>query len=238
MPEIAIAVVEDDETYAQQLQDYLGQYSREFDREVRFRRFPNGKAFLEDFSGQYDIILLDISMPEMDGMETARHIRQLDQQVLLLFVTSLAQFAIRGYEVDAIDYILKPISYFAFSQRINRAVERLKKPDKHHLVIHHKEGTRKLQIEQILYVESQGHNLIYHTTEGNYTITGTMKDAEQTLLPFHFFRCNKGYLVALHHVDGIRDGCAIVGEDLLLISRARKNAFLEALTNQMGGAGI
>lgn len=238
MSEIAIAVVEDDDTYALQLQEYLSQYSREFAREVAVCRYPSGVAFLEQFTGQFDIVLLDIDLPELDGMETARRLRKTDADVLLLFVTNMAQYAIRGYEVDAIDYILKPISYFSFSQRFSRAVSRMKKPDRHYLVVNHKSGSRKLNVEQILYVESQGHNLIYHTTEGGFTTAGTMKDAEQTLLPFQFFRCNKGYLVALRHVDGIQEGCAMVGDELLLISRARKNAFMEALTNYIGGATV
>lgn len=238
MSAIRIAIVEDEDSYAQQLQEYVQQYAREYRRKLEHSRYRDGGTFLNAFTGQFAIILLDASMPGMDGMETARKLRQIDGEVLVLFVTNMAQYAIRGYEVDAIDYILKPVSYFAFSQRLNRAVSRLKKPDKHYLVINHKSGSRKLDVESILYVESQGHNLIYHTTEGNYTIAGTMKEAEETLEPFRFFRCNKGYLVALKHVDGIQNGCALVGDELLLISRARKNAFLEALTNYIGGATV
>lgn len=233
--DIRIAVVEDEEASAQKLQAYLQRYAQDYGHKLEVSRFPNGLAFLGAFKGQFNLILLDISMPGIDGMETARRIRTIDPDVVLLFVTNLAQYAIRGYEVDALDYILKPVIYFAFSQRLNRAVGRIKSDAKNYLVICAREGTQKLAVDSIYYVESRGHDLIFHTASGDYSMGGTMKDAEEKLLPFHFFRCNKGYLVALRHVESIQDGAAVVHGERLLVSRARRNDFLEALTDFVGG---
>ena len=122
-----IAIVEDEQACADTLQKYLQQYGQEFSQELDVTQYENGAVFLREFRSQFDIILLDISMPVMDGMETARQIRKIDSDVVLLFVTSLSQYAIRGYEVNAMDYILKPVSYFAFSQRLNRAMARVKR---------------------------------------------------------------------------------------------------------------
>lgn len=230
-----IAIVEDEAIYAEKLQEYLRQYSRDFGQELEVSSFPDGISFLNSFKGQFDLILLDVSMPVIDGMETAKRIRNTDSNVVILFVTNLAQYAIRGYEVDAMDYILKPISYFAFSQRLNRAISRVKSRAKHFLVITVKGGTQKLDVDSIYYVESQGHNLIVHASSGDYQCAGTMKEIEEKLAGHNFFRCNKGYLVSLRHVDGIQDGCAMVNGEPLLISRARKNEFMEALTNYVGG---
>lgn len=233
-----IAIVEDEQAYADSLQQYLKRYGQEYSQKLDVTRYENGAVFLRDFRGQFDIILLDISMPVMDGMETARQIRKTDSNVVLLFVTNLSQYAIRGYEVDAMDYILKPVSYFAFSQRLNRAMARVKSHARNYLIVSTKTGMQKLDIASIYYVESQGHTLILHTRSGDYLCAGTMKEIEEKLEKFHFFRCNKGYLVALQYVDGIQEGCAVVNGEPLLISRARKSEFMDALTEYVGGKVI
>ena len=231
-----IAVVDDEAASAQKLQEYLYRYAKEYAQTIDVQCYQDGFAFINGFKGQFDVVLLDVSMPGMDGMETAKRIRRSDPDVVILFVTNMAQYAIKGYEVDALDYILKPISYFAFSQRLNRAISRVKSRTKHYLVVTTKNGTKKLDVTSIYYVESRGHTLVYHTATEDYTSSGTMKEIEEKLLPYHFFRCNKGYLVALQHVDGIENGCAMVNGEALLISRARKNEFMEALANCLGGA--
>ncbi|MBO5968764.1 MAG: response regulator transcription factor, partial [Clostridia bacterium] len=108
-----IAIVEDEAVYQQQLREYLAKYQEEFGCTLQVSVYDSGINFVHNFSSQFDIILLDVAMPYIDGIETARRIREIDSEVVILFVTNQAQHAIRGYEVDALDYILKPISYFA-----------------------------------------------------------------------------------------------------------------------------
>lgn len=231
-----IAIVDDEDSSAQKLQEYLLRFAKESGHTIDVQCFPDGMSFVNAFKSQFDVILLDVSMPGIDGMETAKRIRRSDPDVVILFVTNMAQYAIRGYEVDALDYVLKPVTYFSFSQRLNRAISRVKRHDKHYLIVPTKNGAKKMDVASICYVESQGHTLIYHTTAGDFVTSGTMKEIEEKLLPFHFFRCNKGYLVSLEHVDGIENGCAMVNGQALLISRARKNEFMDALANCLGGA--
>ena len=231
---LKIAVVEDDVNYARQLVEYLRRYEKERGAELEVTQFPDGDKLIEGYRPAFDMILMDIEMPLLDGMETARLVRLKDPEVVIIFITNMAQYAIQGYAVDALDYVLKPISYFAFSQRLDRAIRRMKKREERYLAIPTREGVQKLGVSRIYYVESQGHTLLYHTDQGTVFSSGTMRELEKELEPLHFFRGNKGYLINLEHVSGVREGCALVAGEELLLSRARKNDFLEALTNYVG----
>ncbi|WP_394967088.1 LytR/AlgR family response regulator transcription factor [Candidatus Allofournierella merdipullorum] len=231
---ISIAIVEDEDSCAKQMEEYLARYAAESGEEFETVRFCDGDEILENYRAQYDIILMDVQMKFMDGMTAAEEIRKVDPEVVIIFITNMAQYAIRGYAVDALDYVLKPVSYFAFSQRLERAIGRMKRRARRYMTIAIRGGARKLDISSILYVESQGHNLVFVTEEEEHTTTGTIREVEEKLGSFGFFRCNKGCLVNLEHVDGVRDGCAIVSGRALPISRGRKNEFLTALTDYVG----
>lgn len=228
---IRIAIVEDEITYADQLEEFLHQYEKEKAEAFEITRFSDGDGIVHHYKAKYDIILMDIQMKFMDGMSAAEEIRKADTEVIIIFITNMRQYAIRGYAVDALDYVVKPISYFAFAERLNKAVERIKRRARHHVLLNIRGGVIRLSAEDIYYVESQGHTLIYHTANGDYESTGTMKQVEADLEPYGFCRGNKGYLINLAHVDSMQDGCAIVRGEKLLLSRARKSVFMEALTN-------
>lgn len=231
---IRIAIVEDEAIYAKQLQEYLLQYEKENGEVFEITLYKDGDQIVYKYKSQFDIILMDVEMKFMDGMSAAEEIRKTDTEVVIIFITNMPQYAIRGYAVDALDYVLKPVSYFAFSQRLNRAIGRMKKRESKVITVNIKGGTMRMDIANIYYIESQGHNLIFHTASGEYEATGTMKDVEDKLLPEHFFRGNKGYLINFAHVDAIHNGCAMVKGEPLFLSRSRKKDFMEALTAYWG----
>lgn len=232
---IRIAVAEDDAQYREQLCRYIEDFGKENGQTFKITPYADGDELVEQFRSQFDIILMDIEMPLLNGMEAAAAIRRTDQEVIIIFITNMAQYAIRGYEVAAMDYILKPVNYFAFAQRLGRAVRRLGTKQESYLAVPVKGGVVKLAAGEVTYIESQGHQLTYHTRTGAYVSAGAIGEAGERLAGQHFFRCNKGCLVNLEHVEGIRDGCAIVAGARLPISRGRKNDFLQALAAYIGG---
>lgn len=231
---IRIAIVEDERLYAEKLVEFLHQYEKEEKEVFEITVYTDGDQIVGKYKSQFDIILMDIEMKLVDGMTAAEEIRKVDSEVVIIFITNMTQYAIRGYAVDALDYILKPVSYFAFSQRLSRAIGRMKKREAPVIMVNIKGGVTRLNVANLFYVESQGHTLILHTILGNYETSGTMKEMEQKLEGMNFCRGNKGYLINLQHVDGVQDGCAEVRGEQLLLSRARRKEFMEQLTKYWG----
>ncbi len=227
---ISVAIVEDEDLYADQLQEYLTRFSKEKGITFRTDRFSDGDEIAEDYRGGYDLILMDIQMPFMDGMTAAEKIRERDPGVLIMFITNRTDYAIRGYQVDALDYVVKPVAYFAFSTKLDRALARIRKDPEKTIILNLRNQIVRLSADEIYYIESEGHTLVYHTARGEYRLRERMQSAEEALADSGFFRCNKGYLVNLRHVDSVSDGMCRVGGDDLLISRARRTDFMEALT--------
>ena len=229
---VRIALVEDDANYRRELTEYLERFSKECGEHFAISSFTDGAEIAEGYTAGYDIILMDIAMSYMDGMSAAEAVRQVDDEVVIIFLTSMPQFAMKGYSVGALDYVLKPVSYFAFSQRIQRALDRRRKRAEKYIPITFKGGMRKLAVSQIAYVEVQDHDLTYHTAGGEaLSAKGTLSEAESLLGADSFFRCNKCYLVNLEYVDRVDNTCILIAGDRVQVSRARKKALLDALNN-------
>ena len=231
---IRIAIVEDEELYVKELKKYLEEYQKSFGEEFEITIFRDGDGITAKYKAQYDIILMDIQMKFVDGMTAAEEIRKADTEVVIIFITNMTRYAIRGSEVDALDSILKPVSYFAFSQKLSKAIGRIKKKSSKHVTIQVKGGVLRLDVSDIYYIESVGHNLIYHTSTGEHMSAGTLKSIEEEFANMGFSRCNKCYLINLKHVEGVKDKCAIVRGEALQISRPRMSAFMQDLTKYWG----
>ncbi|WP_062461407.1 LytR/AlgR family response regulator transcription factor [Demequina soli] len=233
---IRIGIVEDDATYRDTLMAHLARYGEEHALELDIRDFPDGKAAVQDYRPQYDLLFLDVEMPGMDGFEAAHRIREVDSDVIIIFVTNMGQFAIRGYEVDALSYLLKPVPYFAFAQELTRSLARLRKRESRSVVITVNNTVIRLDPADIVYIESVKHRITIHSLDREYTFSGTLKALEDELGALGFFRSNNCYLVNLRHVRRFEDGASVmVGGDALQVSRPRKKAFLDALAAHMDG---
>lgn len=230
---IRIAIVEDDPACRKQLQAYLAEYAQTTDEKFDVRVFDDGDAIVSDYRATYDIILMDIQMKHMDGMRAAQAIRRLDAEVMIVFITNLASYAVKSYSVEAFDYLLKPVLYPAFCQSLNRALRRMQRSTRHYLWINQKSGAQKVDCAHIYFIEVNGHTLLYHTAEGEISAVGTMREVENQLEGRPFFRCNKGYLVNLEHVDSVVGHDALVHGNTVQISRAKKTAFMEALNRHI-----
>lgn len=236
---IRIAIAEDEALFQKQLTDFLAQYEKESGRSFSVSVFSDGLDLLSAYHGQYDIVLMDIQMRDLDGMSAAKKIRETDEDTMIVFITGTPQYAVEGYSVGALDYLLKPLSYYAFSQCMERLARRITRNDrKTYLLVNHPQGARKIDADELLYVEVHGHTLIYHTASGDITAPGSMKEVEDALEAKPFFRCNKGDLVNLAHVDGIRNGDAVICGKTVQVSRSKKKAFLDALNRYINEAGV
>ena len=234
---IRIALVEDEAEVRAQLQGYVQRHTRQYGTEFAVTEFADGMELLDDYRPVYDILFLDVEMKHLDGMETARRVRELDKDVIIVFITNMAQYAIRGYSVGALDYVLKPVPYFAFSQQLLKAVARLEKRAKRYLTVPVEGGLRRLDTASIYYLESEGHRVHFYTDEGDFSAPGALKAFEEKLADCPFARCNSGYLVNLAQVRELRQSTVQVGPCELQVSRPKRKAFLAALTDYIGGEG-
>ena len=230
---IKIAIVEDEAMYAKQLEEFLHQYEKENGEAFDITIYSDGDQIVNKYQSQYDIILMDVEMKFMDGMSAAEEIRKMDTEVVIIFITNMPQYAIQGYKVNALDYILKPISYFSFSESMVRALAKVKTPEKEYITIVLKGGKKKLDVARICYVEVQDHVLIYHTLDGDFETKGTMRDTDNQFDPKKYFRCNRCYLVNLEFVETYQGSDIMVNGDTIQVSRSRRKPFLDALNEYM-----
>ena len=232
-----IAVVEDSAQDRAVLDSYLEKYQQEKNCHFQITHFSDGDEIALGYKGGYDLILMDIEMTFLDGMSAAEEIRRADPEVLIIFITNSPQYAIKGYAVGALDYVLKPVPYFAFSQQLQKAVNQLAKRTRHYLAVPVDGGMRRLDAATIYYIESEGHRVHFYTEDGDFSAPGALKVLEEKLAGRLFARCNSGYLVNLAQVSGVQQNTVQVGPHELQISRPKRRAFLAALADYIGGEG-
>lgn len=236
---ITIRIVDDDPIAAQQLVGHIRRYQAERQETFAVDVLMDGAQLVEQYRSDVDILFLDVDMPGMDGFTAAQQIRQLDSDVVIVFVTALGHYAIRGYEVGALSYLVKPVPYFAFSQQLMRSVATVRRrPVDDFLVLPTRGGIARIPTADIVYAESARRHTVVHTADGAYQAPITLKQLEDDLSGRAFYRSNNCYVVNLRHVTGVQEGdCLLADGSRLAISRSRRRGFMAALTDHFAGAG-
>lgn len=233
-----IAIVEDNDNYAGIIIDYISQYMKENNEELNIIRFNNADDFLKDYQQIYSVILMDIQMPGIDGMNASFEIRKIDKTVSIIFITSMVQFAQKGYEVNAVSFMLKPINYYDFSLKLKKALDISIMNENRNITLSTKNGICRISTDKIMYVEIIKHKLIYHLVDELIEITGVLSEVEQKLNEYGFLRCNQCYLVNPKFIRTVIGKEVLVGSDYLAISRPRYNQFMKDLTNWFNGKRV
>ncbi|MGN0975606.1 MAG: LytR/AlgR family response regulator transcription factor [Gemmiger sp.] len=231
---LQIAVVEDDAPTREKLCALIRNYAKAKSKELEVTPMADGSAFAAGRLTGFDIVFLDIMLPGANGMEVAECIRTADADVVIVFITNMAQYAIKGYSVGALDFVLKPINPYEFSVKLERAIDRAAQRKKRSITLQTADGVQILSSGDIFYVETRDRKLFYHTARGCFAVRGSMQNAEAMLAPLHFARCNQCYLVNLRHVQSVQGDFVTVGNDRLEISRRQHAAFLEAMMDYVG----
>lgn len=229
---INIAIVEDNREQAAALESHIKTYASDHKLSVSVSIFYEPITFLEKYS-PFHIVYMDIMMPMLNGMDAAKLLREKDEKVILIFVTTMRQYAIQGYEVAASDFIVKPISYPEFALKFTKVLTRLEYVMPPDVLVRTDTSFVRLSPRDIRYVEVKGHHCVYHTASGEYRQYQTMRSAESALSGQDFVRCNNFLLVNLAHVDRIDGMNVIVGGEPLQISHPKRKAFTDAFVRFM-----
>lgn len=202
-------------------------------------RFIDGRSFLDRCdqatTRPFDLVFLDVEMPGIDGLETARLLRERDTSTVIVFTTKMAQYATVGYDVDAVGYLVKPLTYPGFALRMRKALRLVDAAQGTTVAIASDDHMHFLDSRDIRYVEVTGHAVLYHTGRGVWRDWGTLKAVAEQLADHHFVLSNRYCLVNLAWVEALDGDTLVVDGERLTVSRARKKPLMQAL-NRFHGA--
>lgn len=222
-----VAIVEDSPESAERLAKFLNRFSQENKETIQYVQFEKIEPFLENYHFQYDILFMDIELPDGNGMEAARKLRERDPMVILIFTTHLMQYAVNGYEVDALDYMVKPLRYPAFEMKMKRAIRQCRERKEDEMMLDVGEYSVRLPVSSIKYIEIYKHHIIYHTENGDYETYGVLKQIEETLPARDFFRLGSSFIVNFRHIERVERQSVVAGGREIPVSRLRRQEFLE-----------
>ena len=234
---LKIAICEDEKKERELIKNYLINILNEINISYEILIFNSGEELFNNYPKDIDIFLLDILMDKLNGMDTARKIRTLDNKAEIIFITSLIEYALEGYEVRAYRYLIKPVKYQNLKENIINCIKEIDIKNKY--IIIKEQGNRiKLDISEITYIEVQKENITIHTLNQIYETKGTMNNLEKEINCSRFYRCHKSFLVNLEHIKSIKQYTAILeNSEEVPVSRYRfketKDKFFDLIEDKL-----
>lgn len=235
---INIAIVDNEESARKSLRECLRFCEIRENVAFDIREFSGAEEFLLNYAFNFDIVFMDIMMGATNGIDAAKALRRIDQTVILIFVTNMAQLAVSGYDVDALDFIVKPVDKQSFLLKMKRALGRIVPRAENSVVLNIARDLVRIDANTLRYIETEGHYVSYHFPDNVYREYITFSAAEKKINVGTMVRCNKGTLVNLRYVVGIKkDVCVLDTGEELLIASARRNDFIKSYVKYLGGGG-
>lgn len=235
---IKIALCDDENYFLDNLEKMIYSYGQENDTLFSVTKYSSSIYLMDSLKNDYQIFFLDIQMPNMDGIELANVIRKYDSETYLVFITSFGEYMPMGYELNASNYLEKPVSQSVINHELDRALNWLNSIRNAYLPVKNSEGFFKVYLHELIYIETHERNVQLHTEKGDITSYRKMQDLEKDLKGYPFFRCHTSYIVNLdyiHHITNL-DVYLINGEKIF-VSKAKKKELIKQMAVEMGSVG-
>ena len=231
-----IAICDDEQNQIDYMASIVASWSAHAGHNCEIRTFASAEAFLFEYEEDkaFDILLLDIEMENMNGIELAKRIRKDHNRAEIIFITSHFEFVWEGYEVDALDFIVKPADQFSINYVLDKAINRLESTSSTLIAIKTSDGIVSLSSNDITYVEVFDHNLVYHTTKGVYDVRGRLSDVLKKLDPKRFIMCNRSFVVNLRYVQSACNDYLTIDGTKISVSKSHRKEIMQHFSNFLG----
>ena len=222
---IRIAICDDEKHMSDHIRAFVSDFFRKKNREISIRTFLSGEDLLS-YDGQIDILFLDIQMKGMDGMETARKLRASKFQGFLVFITVLKEMVFQSFEVQAYDYLIKPVDYKQFEKTMERLYVSMQNAGEDSLLVQKGYEGHIIPKDEIVFCEVIDRKIYLNLASGEVVDYYERIENLETKLGSHFFRCHRSYLINLKHLKGYKNGTAYMdsGKEVP-VSRLRSKEF-------------
>lgn len=232
---IKIAICDDQYMFLLDLEKMINCYAETNEVQLLVHKYTKPLELISSISQEYDVYILDIQMPAMNGMELAKAIRKKDENAYLMFLTSFENYVYEGYSVKAAAYLRKPISQKRINVELSRAIENIKRNDNRYLTVRNKEGYFKIYLNNIVYIETYKRNLLIHTESENIVCLKKMKDLEAALPGELFYRCHSSYIVNLDYIKSIQEPIiTLINNEQIFVSKKQKKELLQNFASYVG----
>ncbi|MEY8391923.1 DNA-binding response regulator [Lachnospiraceae bacterium] len=222
---IHIAICDDEKYISDNIKAFASNFFRKKNREIHLMTFSNGEELLT-YDGQIDILFLDIQMKEMDGMETAKRLRAGKFRGFLIFITVLREMVFQSFEVQAYDYLVKPVEEMQFEKTMERLYASMQDASEDSLLVQKGYEGRIIPKDEIVFCEIIDRKIYLYLSSGEVLDYYERIENLETKLGGYFFRCHRSYLINLGHLKGYKNGTAYMDNGREVpVSRLRNKEF-------------
>lgn len=237
MKKLKIAIVDDEDLMLTDVKSKINDFCNKNRYQFDINTYISGNLFFNTKGNQvYDIIFLDIELGDSNGIDIAKKIRETDSKSIIIFITRMPQYAVEGYKVDALDYIVKPIKYYDLELTMRRALSRIKRDLSRSIILNVDSNFIRVELSEIHYVEVLDHYVTYHLENSTIRIKKSLNEVEQEINSHYFIRCKRCYLINISKISEIKDNEIFIGNRSIQLSRGKRKEVLNAFTDYLGGS--
>ena len=235
---LKVAICDDEKSAVEQADNYLSRIRKETDLDFQIYYYSSGEDLVENMPRDIHILLLDIQMLTLSGIEAARKLREEGGEFYLVFLTSNTQYALEGYSVHAYEFLCKPIQYVQFKRCILEISEKIRRSRSVRIPVKSGSASYVIDFAHVIYAEVYGHTTVIRMDDGT-SVNGSvpLDQLEKKLSDHGFFRCHKSYLINVYRIKSIQTGEIIMSDGSSVpLSRYKKKEFLLFFNEAIGAA--